>query len=258
MKKVLLCIGVSFVLMSWITVAMAVNPLFQKQFSASYHETLADRFFATREVPGNLNEAEKNYLKALAVNSEQPDTLWKLTRCYWTQGEHAVGTPEKTKYFNKAISYGKRAISTQALSSSAHLWYGLSLGSLAVEKGVMSMMHQRDLIKNELNLSLKLNPKQIGGFLGLASWHFFVPPFLGGSRQKSFELLDQAIQMDPNYTATILLKAKLLNQDNQFNAATRELKRLLNLQHPTSQAAGIEDKTRAGEMLKKMKNARNE
>ena len=53
------------------------------QFLKSYHETVGDRFYSTREIPGNNTIAMENYKRSLKYADYKADLQWKITRCYW-------------------------------------------------------------------------------------------------------------------------------------------------------------------------------
>lgn len=211
---------------------------------SAYHEHLADFFHNSREIPGHLDLALKNYLKV-----HQTSVLWKVSRCYWFLGEAAVSSINKMKYYEQGQLYGQKAREADGNDANSHLWFALTLGSLALEKGVMKTIYQKDMIKAALEKTLLLDKKNIEAHLGLATWYFHIPELLGGDKSKSFQFLDQAISIDRNYTMAYLIKAGFLKKTQQNQQAKQVLKALLNIKTPSSVSGGIEDKANAENLL---------
>lgn len=213
----------------------------------AYYRNLADFFYLSREVPGHLELSLKNYLKA--PNNK---LLWKISRCYWFMGKSAVNSASRIQHFENGFKYGKKAVEFDGENPKSHLWFALSLGSAAIEKGVMKMIYQRDIIKASLEKTITLDSKDIDAYLGLASWYFYVPEILGGSKSKSFSLIKKAHSIDQNYTRTYLTKAEFLTKTRQFVQAKIVLKSLLKIKTPSSISGGIQDKANAANLLKNM------
>jgi tetratricopeptide (TPR) repeat protein len=214
---------------------------------SEYHEHLADFFHNSREVPGHLDLALKNYLKV-----QKTSILWKISRCYWLLGEAAVSSSNKIKYFEQGYIYGEKALEADENIAESHLWYALSFGSLALEKGIMKTIYQKDVIKAALEKTISLNKKNIDAYLGLATWYFYVPEILGGSKSKSFQILNKAISIDHNYTMAYFVKADFLKRTQQNKQAKKVLKALLNIKTPSSVSGGIQDKANAVNLLSKL------
>jgi len=229
-----------------------LNPILAKsdqfgELELGYYEHLADFFHQSREVPGHLELALKNYLKA-----QKPPLLWKISRCYWLMGEASVSSNNKIEYFEKGVIYAQKALEEDAQNSKSYLWYALTLGSLALEKGVMKMIYQKDVIKTALEKTISLNPKNMDAYLGLATWYFHVPELLGGSRSKSFQIINQALTIDQNYTMAYMVKADFLIKTQQQKQAKKVLKSLLKIKKPSSISGGIQDKANATNLLSKL------
>jgi len=218
-----------------------------------YYESLGDQFFASREIPGNLEKGLKIYHKAISLKQDNPSINWKIARVNWFLGRESLETKQKRIYFQQGIKYGKRAILADGNNALAQLWYGLSLGSHALEVGVMKALYQRDEIKDSLKKALELDRSQTRAILGLAGWYFSVPEVFGGSKETSFSMLDQAIKMDPNFTATYLLRGQYLMKIGKQTEAVGDFNKLLTIDNPTSSSGSVYDKAVARNLLAKLK-----
>lgn len=219
-------------------------------FLQTYHETLGDLLYDRRDIPGNLKESLKAYQTSRKDKRSLKEVYWKISRSYWMLARRRSNPAKKNRYFQKAYQSGKNAVRTNDKNSKSHLWRGLSLGSLALESGVMKKISTKDEIKKSLQKTLQLNTNEIEALLGLASWYFHVPDFFGGNRKQAYQLIEKAIQIDPNFTANLKLKADFLIQEKRYAEARIVLLQLLGTQMPTSTFGGIEDKALAREILK--------
>lgn len=230
------------------------NELLEKSpFPERFHEILGDHFFETREVPGNLELSQKYYRLALKANPKRYHLLWKLSRGCWTGGDRTIDKNRKIYYFKQAVTYGERAIEKNEKSPDSHLWLGFSMGSLAIERGIIESIAQKEKIRKEFLTTIELQPNNILAHWGLASWYYHVPKVFGGNKHTSYQLLDKAHSLDPNYTQTMLLKARFLIDENRFFQAEELLKEIIQTEKPTSQAGGIEDKASARVLLEQLK-----
>lgn len=221
-------------------------------FLRTYYERLGDISYTTRNIPGNLENALKAYQNALKYGKYPHHVYWKLSRIYWTLAQRFSEPSIKIEHLKKSYIEGKKAVRKDPENSKSHLWYALSLGSLAVESGVMKKISTKDDIKKALQKSLKLNNKEIRAILGLASWYFHVPEFFGGNRKQAYRLIEKALQIDPNFTATHKVKAGFYLREERLSEARLVLQKILGIKAPTSKSGGIEDKAIARDLLKKI------
>ncbi len=223
------------------------------RFRQSFYELLADRLYDSRAVPENLELAIKYYkLAGQYTGSQSLD--WKITRCYWLLAQRSIKEEEQAKFYNEGIRFGKLAIKNDKNNSNAHLWYSLILGANALDKGVMNSLYYRDTIKSGLETALKINPQNTNAYIGLASWYYWVPALFGGNRQEAFQLIDKAISNEPNYTKARMVKAEFFINNNDIPAATKVLKKIIQIEKPTFRSDSIENKAKAKKMLEDIKN----
>ncbi len=225
----------------------------EDQFRKLYYETLADHLFATREIPENLELAIEYLKKAKRYAYKQPGINWKITRCFWVLATQAVEKKERARFFKEGILFGKMAVENDPTNSNAHLWYVLIAGSSALDQGVMNSIYMKDELKKELEIALKLNPKNTLALIAKASWYFYIPEFLGGNKARSFQLLKQALKLEPNYTVILLRQAEFLIAEKKFKSAAEALKGLLRIKKPVWEAEGREDKAKAKAWLNTMR-----
>jgi len=223
------------------------------QIRRLYFEKLGDRLYDTREIPNNLELAVYNYKEAIKLIPRQPGINWKISRCYWALANRAVDEEEKESFYKQGINYSKIAVENDHSNSNAHLWYSLTVGSQALESGIMNALYLRDPIKAALEKALALDPNNVNALMGLAGWYFYVPVLLGGDKSKTFGLIDKALKVDPNYTGIRIRKAEMLVAENRYREAVIVLQKLIRIDKPTLSGDGREDKAKAKEMLEWLK-----
>ncbi len=223
---------------------------------ANYLETNGDQFYHTKEIPGNLKLALKQYKKALKYRAEKSDIEWKIVRCYWVLAQKTSNERELNLYHKEGIRYGKAAVKNNSENSNAHLWYAMIVGSGAMRQGVVRTLYNREIIKSGLEKAISLNPRNTNAYVGLAGWYFYVPAILGGDKSEALRLINKAIKLEPNYTSARLVKAEFLISEESYDKATRELNLLLAVKKPVIRGDGVEDKRKAAELLAELKEIR--
>lgn len=222
-------------------------------FFKHYYESVGDRLYNSKEIPGNLLLALENYKKALRYLPNQSGIEWKITRCLWVLATKAIKPEDRNAYFKEGIRYGKLSVKNNPDSSNAHLWFSLVIGSSAMDRGVVRTLYNRELIRSHLETALKLNPKNTNAYVGLAGWFFYVPNILGGNKAKALKYINQAINLEPNYTSARFVKAEFLLQENRLQEAAETLKNLLSVKNPVIRGDGVENKEKARKILARLK-----
>ncbi|MCP4294833.1 MAG: hypothetical protein GY786_04440 [Proteobacteria bacterium] len=197
------------------------------RFLASYYEKLGDRFYQHRELEEHLQSSQRYYLYALKISTEPSHLYWKLSRGYWLEGEQSILSSEKKRFYQKGIDYGRKAIEAAPESSVAHLWLALSIGKYVLEEGILKSIYRKEDVKNELELALKLDGKNVDAYLGLANWYFQVPPVLGGNKQYAYQLLQKGLRLEAENTQVYLNKARFLIADGRLDEGLELLKRII-------------------------------
>ncbi len=218
-----------------------------------YYISVADRLYETQELPGNLELSLSYYKKALRYSHLREDIEWKLSRCFWTLAEQTGNPQKKAAFFKKGIQFGQDAVSRYPQNSYAHTWLSLNSGSGALLEGIMRSIYKRDTIKDGFEKAIELDPKNAVAMAGLASWYQHVPAIFGGNQQKALVLIDRAINLDPNYLVSRMLKAEFLITAERFTDAVKELEMVVSVPKPRSRWQGTKYKLRAKVLIKKLK-----
>lgn len=231
------------------TFSVQADELFERNFTAEFLELEADKLYQTREIPGNLNQALNRYIKVRKLIGDQSGVEWKITRCYWILADQSVSGREKTRYLKDGIRYGKLAIKNDPDNSDAHLWNALIIGLNSIHQGVVRTLYNRETIKQGLEKSIQLNPRNTNAFIGLANWYFHVPKILGGGKAKALQLIEKAILFEPNYSHAYMVKADFLVKEGKIEEAARVLKKILTISTPAIRGDTVVHKYQAKKVL---------
>ncbi len=224
----------------------------EDRFKRVYYEKVADYLYQSKEVPQNLETALLYYKRAKGY-SDKPGLEWKITRVYWILAKRAINKKERMKYYKEGIKSGALAVEMDKDNTNAHLWYSLIVGSSAMEQGAMNTIYNLDRIKSGFETALKLDKTNSNAYAGLSSWYYHIPALLGGNKNKAFELIEKAINVEPNYTAPRILKAEFLINEKKYSQAFRALETVIQIDNPAVVGDGIEDKAKARKMLMELK-----
>jgi len=155
------------------------------------------------------------YLAALTIDSTNYEANWKASRAYLDVGEVIEDDDERADYYQKGTLCAKRAVRIDSLGSKGHLFLSIALGRIALDAGAKERIRLSKQIKEEVDLAIKLNPKDDIAYHVLGRWNRklsnlswiekgFADIFLGGvpdeaSDENAVEAFKKAIDLRPNH-----------------------------------------------------------
>jgi tetratricopeptide (TPR) repeat protein len=242
-----------FILSGCLSVAVLGSTDSSELIVGNYYLAIADKFYQTQELPGNLELALSYYKKALRTSHSLDNLEWKLARCYWTLAEQTGNRQKKALYYKRGIQFGNDAVKHQPNNSFAYTWLSLNTGSSALNEGIMKTLYKREVIKAGLQKAIELNPNNPVAVAGLASWYYHVPALFGGDQEKAFVLIDRAIGLNPHYMAPRMLKADFLIAAERYADALAALKTVVKISTPHNRWQGTRYRLKARELIIKLK-----
>jgi tetratricopeptide (TPR) repeat protein len=177
-------------------------------------------------------------LTALQLEPENSDIYWRLARAQVDIGEHQ---PEKEQeaYFARAVAYADSAIKYNPGDYHGHLRRAISLGKLALFKGVFKSVSMVKQVKQSLDTSLSINSEVPVAHYVMARTHQklcekpkIARVTLGldwadrGIAEKEYLI---AINLDPNFIMFRMDYAKLLMELDRYNEARIQLQKIAEL-----------------------------
>lgn len=193
----------------------------------------ADRIWSERHDPSKLREAIALYEAAVAADPANVEALWKLSRACWWLGTHSPES-DRTAIFEKAIEYGRKAVSLKDDCAPCHYWLGVNYGMYGETKGVLKSLGLVDKIREEMNKVIQLDPGFMhgGAYRVLGRMAHKLPWFAGGSNKESVEYLKKALEYGPNSFLTRVFLAETYLAMDQRELARKELEWCLNAPEP--------------------------
>ncbi len=168
--------------------------------------TLAGSAFAQDVETGDALFDEGDYAGAIAVYQQVFDAssdeggdgvaLYKLANAKVYQAGKAEGEAAEALY-DEAVLAAREAVELVPDDLEAHMALVRAWGRLAQYRGVLESLNLATLMKEELDLILERDPNHHGALHALALWHLNVPWLFGGRSEKTRELFDQAIAIQP-------------------------------------------------------------
>jgi hypothetical protein len=231
-----------------------------------------------RVVKEKLQTALNHFEKLHAADSGNLETLIFLTRGYYLLADsHTDNVDEKKKTYEKAASFGEKAMATNSafresiksgknveesinqLTSSevpAIYWTAASLGKWAKASGIAAALKYKTRIKAMIERVEKLQPdfffaapsRYWGGFYAVA------PSFAGGDMNKSRIQFEKSLKMAPEYQGTKVLMAEVYftkeGKKEEFKKVLNEVLSSRFDNHPEIGPENALEKKKAEKLLK--------
>jgi tetratricopeptide (TPR) repeat protein len=217
-------------------------------------------------------EAVAELLKILHADGNNFEALVKLARAYIDIGdllpENGANWQErKLKEYTIAQDYARKAMRVDPNSTWSHFWIAAAVGSIAV---VSPMSKQVDLsieIRDEVEKSIALDPKNGSAYHVYGVWHRKVAEIGGASRmfasmlygkslpkgslEKSIEYLKKAVALNPTVIVSRLELARSHAAKSEWPAARALLKSIPEL--PAQFSDDAKHKQNAAQLLEEIK-----
>jgi tetratricopeptide (TPR) repeat protein len=241
------CARLALVLLALLTpasVALGQTPAQSAQaLVARYHEdpTVIDR--------------ARDLLEAALTRDRQVDTMVMLSFVHFLYGDvRATTTEDKLAAYDRGREIGKRAVELAPRNPEAHVWYGINTGRWGLTKGVMRSLFLLPTVREEVDATLALDPKNLRALALSGNVFLEVPGLFGGDREKAEQQFRKALEIDPHFTVARVDLGRVLIAKSRYADARRELQRVIDERTPNSIADWtVKDLPRARELLASIK-----
>ena len=210
---------------------------------AKYHEN-----------PANIDKA-RDLLEAALVKDRQPDTMVMLSYVYFLIGDvRAQSDDDKLAAYDKGREIGKRAVELAPKNPEAHVWHGINTGRWGQTKGIMRSLFLLPTVREEVDATLALDPKNLRALALQGNVLFEVPRIAGGDRDKAEEVFRKTLTIDPHFTNARIDLARVLIAKGKYGDARAELQKVLDEKAPQNIADWtVKDAPRARQLLESIK-----
>jgi tetratricopeptide (TPR) repeat protein len=260
-----------------ITVYAATSPAGDEAISACCrHEAAdiaqlhksADRLYSQFKP----REAVAELLKILHADSNNFEALVKLARAYIDIGDFlpengANGQERKLKEYTTAQQYARKALRVDPNSTWSHFWIAAAVGSIAVVSPVSQQVDLATEIRDAVEKSIALDPKNGSAYHVYGVWHrkvaeiggasrMFASMFYGkslpkGSLEKSIDFLKKAVSLNPTVIVSRLELARSHAAKSDWPAARAMLRSIAEL--PVQFSDDARHKQNAAQLLDEIK-----
>jgi len=106
--------------------------------------------------PDRFDQALVWYEKAIALQPENYELLWELSKRYQIYGQTLSGDQkkQKLKHWKQGVEYGRRAVKANPDGKEGHFYYMANIGAIAQLKGILQSMWKLRKIKREMDRTL--------------------------------------------------------------------------------------------------------
>lgn len=215
----------------------------------------ADEMYGERENLEKAKEAQKLYEEAIKLDPKNYEAHWKLAKTIYYIGQRSP-EKEKVSVFEKGVEIARKAVTLEPNKPEGHFWLGVLYGVYGEARGVMKSLFLVDDIKEEMNITLKLDPNIEGGgpYRLLGRMYYKLPGIAGGSKDKSLEYLLKAKEICPTNALTRIYLADTYLAMKKKEEAKKELKEVMEMEpDPRWIPETKELKKVAKDMLEKIK-----
>jgi tetratricopeptide (TPR) repeat protein len=217
-------------------------------------------------------EAVAELLKIFHADGNNFEALVKLARAYIDIGdllpENGANWQErKLKEYTAAQDYARKALRVDPNSTWSHFWIAAAVGSIAVVSPLSKQVDLSTEIRDEVEKSIALDPKNGSAYHVYGVWHRKVAEIGGASRmfasmlygkslpkgslEKSIEYLKKAVTLNPSVIVSRLELARSYAAKSEWPAARALLKSIPEL--PAQFSDDAKHKQNAAQLLEEIK-----
>jgi len=217
-------------------------------------------------------EAVAELLKILHADSNNFEALIKLARAHIDIGDllpenDANWQERKLKEYTTAQEYARKALRVDPNSTWSHFWLAAAVGSIAVVSPVSKQVDLSTEIRDAVEKSIALDPKNGSAYHIYGVWHrkvaeigaasrMFASMLYGkslpkGSLEKSIEFLKKAVALNPAVIVSRLELARSHAAKSDWQAARAMLKSIAPL--PVQFSDDAKHKKNAAQLLDEIK-----
>lgn len=239
---------------NFVTILILAGVLVFAQSSDSLVDVAIDLYETRHLNSTNLAKSAEILANLIEQEPENVRVLYEYAKVHYLLGDEANTKDEKLVLYGKGKTLAEGAIKLDDQAVWAHFWYVVNIGRIGQTRGVLNSLASVPEIKKELDKILKLDPQHTGALDVKAMLYYELPGLLGGNLNKSFEVLNEGIAVDSNYSLLYVDMGKVLIKKKEYQQARWYLKKVLELQEPTYVADYVlDDRSDALQLLEEIK-----
>lgn len=162
---------------------------------------------------GNLAAAKQTFESIIDRDDKNAEAHFRLGQVYMTK---AFEDPDN------AVDHIERATEINPARADYAFAMGQAYGLKTMRAGVLKKAFLAPKVKTWFEKTVELEPRHLGGHVGLAQYLSQAPGIMGGDMEKAWKETEIVRQLDP-FQGTVL-KAQLLEREKKYVEAEQEMK----------------------------------
>jgi len=156
---------------------------------------------------------------------------WRLAKNYFRIAKRTSEEQQKLNLFEKCFNTANKGISIDKNSTENIYYMGLCLGNISLQRGILSSLKNRDILKTSMERAVEINPsvEHAGPHRFLGVYYNVLPFFLGGDSKKAIHHLESAVNLAPDHAENYFFLGKVYFENGHYSKADNALKRFLKL-----------------------------
>jgi len=179
--------------------------------SVSEHLLAGDRAHVSLDAVAALD----HYERALVIDRDNYEALWKASRDAVDLGEFTADRKKRADYYRRGEGYARRAVAVNPGDAEAHFHLARAVGVAALSLGIRDRVKYANEVRTEALRALERDPKHPGALHVVGMWNAevmrlsgfersFARTFLGGkifgsaSWSNAIRYMEEAVGVDPD------------------------------------------------------------
>ncbi len=188
----------------------------------------AERLYADRATLASAQRAAQIWSAAFAADPANFDLAWKVARVAYWLGGHGPD-PERRAHLEAGLNAAEKAVALQPNKPEGHFWLAGNMAALAESYGLRQGLKYRKPIRDELEVTLRLDPAFMEGSAdrALGRWYARVPRLAGGDRKLAESHLRTSLTYNQASTISHFFLGEFLADEGRKDEARAEYQKVL-------------------------------
>ena len=189
------------------------------------------------EMPADYPNSLRGQLSSLETqlrsNPRSTSLLVQLSEAYFDIGDDLLtDEAERLEAYEAGAEAAEQAIALDENNADAHFFHAVNLGSAERLRGMANAAFAAREVRRCAERAIALDPAHAQALQMLGGLLIELPWFLGGDDTKAQAYLERAIAADGTYTHARILVAKLYRKQGRLEEARRQLRAVIQAEHP--------------------------
>lgn len=215
----------------------------------------ADELYALRGDLKNVEQMIAELEDVLPAADDAYPILWRLARGYEWLGRYTEERSEKLALFERGKEYAEAAAASNPSGVDGLYWKAILIGRVGETRGILQSLSAAKGMRETLEAVLELEGDHAGATYVMAMLYQKLPgwPLSFGSKTRSRELFERAVELAPENTTYKLGLAQLLIEMGDRAEAKELLEQVLRMDlTPGEETESAEDKQQAERLLQQL------